>query len=150
MARKGVRLGHAATLRLRYLGVPLVTKQINVKDYKPLVENVKAKVWNEVLIMKHLWNVAAKKDTLWVKWLEQDLKDRAAWVTNTGQVTEYSTKTVWKDMCSAGHNERRTRLFKHVKRDEETLVQVIKDIVKLRMMTFIVKESQAVRRMEEI
>ena len=25
--------------------------------------------WNEVLILKHLWNIAAKKDTTWVKWI---------------------------------------------------------------------------------
>ncbi|GJX33297.1 hypothetical protein Tco_0243152 [Tanacetum coccineum] len=48
------------------------------------------------------------------------------------------------------NKERNIRLFKHVKRDEETLVQVIKDTVKLRMMSLIVKESQAIRRMKEI
>nr|GEU95971.1 hypothetical protein [Tanacetum cinerariifolium] len=26
-------------------------------------------MWNEVLLTKHLWNVATKKDTLWVKWI---------------------------------------------------------------------------------
>nr|GEY38434.1 RNA-directed DNA polymerase, eukaryota, reverse transcriptase zinc-binding domain protein [Tanacetum cinerariifolium] len=26
-------------------------------------------IWNEVLIMKHLWNVSANTDTLWVKWI---------------------------------------------------------------------------------
>ena len=34
--------------------------------------------WNEVLIMKHLWNVVAKKDTLWVKWINvEKLKGRS-------------------------------------------------------------------------
>ncbi|GKB57414.1 RNA-directed DNA polymerase, eukaryota, reverse transcriptase zinc-binding domain protein [Tanacetum coccineum] len=28
-------------------------------------------IWNKVLIMKHLWNVAAKKDTLWAKWINK-------------------------------------------------------------------------------
>lgn len=37
-------------------------------------------VWNEVLIMKHLWNIAAKKDTLWVKWINvEKLKGRSIW-----------------------------------------------------------------------
>ena len=37
-------------------------------------------IWNEVLIMKHLWNVAAKKDTLWVKWISvEKLKGRSIW-----------------------------------------------------------------------
>ena len=25
--------------------------------------------WNNVLMMKHIWNIASKKDTLWVKWV---------------------------------------------------------------------------------
>lgn len=35
-------------------------------------------VWNEVLIVKHLWNIAANKDTLWVKWINvEKLKGRS-------------------------------------------------------------------------
>ncbi|GKC98855.1 RNA-directed DNA polymerase, eukaryota, reverse transcriptase zinc-binding domain protein [Tanacetum coccineum] len=37
-------------------------------------------VWNEVLMIKHLWNVASKKDTLWVKWIyTEKLKGRSIW-----------------------------------------------------------------------
>nr|GEW98674.1 retrovirus-related Pol polyprotein from transposon TNT 1-94 [Tanacetum cinerariifolium] len=46
--------------------------------------------------------------------------------------------------------ERNTRMYKQIKRNEESLVQTIKETVRLRMMSFIVKESKAVRRMEEI
>ncbi|GKE90933.1 hypothetical protein Tco_1572028, partial [Tanacetum coccineum] len=36
--------------------------------------------WNETLLMKHLWNVAAKKDTLWVKWISvEKLKGTNLW-----------------------------------------------------------------------
>ncbi|GJT04720.1 RNA-directed DNA polymerase, eukaryota, reverse transcriptase zinc-binding domain protein [Tanacetum coccineum] len=111
-------------LPVRYLGVPLVSKSIGVKDCKILASiqvywasvfrlpkavskdiekifksflwnngesiNGKAKVswkdvcqpkengglgfkpidqWNKALLIKHLWNVANKKDTLWVKWV---------------------------------------------------------------------------------
>ncbi|GJS99508.1 RNA-directed DNA polymerase, eukaryota, reverse transcriptase zinc-binding domain protein [Tanacetum coccineum] len=35
-------------------------------------------VWNEVLMTKHLWNVAVKKNTLWVKWIYMEkLKDKS-------------------------------------------------------------------------
>lgn len=26
-------------------------------------------IWNKVLLTKHIWNIATKKDTLWVKWV---------------------------------------------------------------------------------
>lgn len=42
--------------------------------FKPL-EN-----WNNVLMVKHLWNVASKKDSLWVKWVNiYRLKGRSIW-----------------------------------------------------------------------
>lgn len=25
--------------------------------------------WNEILMAKHLWNVASRKDSIWVKWI---------------------------------------------------------------------------------
>ncbi|GJT93495.1 reverse transcriptase zinc-binding domain-containing protein [Tanacetum coccineum] len=46
--------------------------------------------------------------------------------------------------------ERNTRMFKQIKRNKESLVQTIKETLRLRMMIFSVKESKAVRRMEEI
>ncbi|GKC93257.1 hypothetical protein Tco_1158699 [Tanacetum coccineum] len=36
--------------------------------------------WNEILMVKHIWNIASKKDTLWVKWInEHMLKGRSVW-----------------------------------------------------------------------
>ncbi|GKD54771.1 RNA-directed DNA polymerase, eukaryota, reverse transcriptase zinc-binding domain protein [Tanacetum coccineum] len=29
-------------------------------------------IWNHTLLVKHLWNIANKKDTLWVKWVSTD------------------------------------------------------------------------------
>ena len=26
-------------------------------------------VWNKALLVKHVWNIASKKDTLWIKWV---------------------------------------------------------------------------------
>ncbi|GKB62304.1 hypothetical protein Tco_0918490 [Tanacetum coccineum] len=100
-------------------------------------------------------------------------------------MTEYSTKTVWRDMdcdnpkviwrhlnntvkeiskMKANNNidsivsrlvfgavvyfiwqKRNTRMFKQIKRNEESLVQTIKETVRLRMRSFSVKESKAVR-----
>ncbi|GKC22137.1 RNA-directed DNA polymerase, eukaryota, reverse transcriptase zinc-binding domain protein [Tanacetum coccineum] len=120
---------------MKYLGVPLITKQLSVSECKPLIEKVEKKVldwkkkaltyagrlqliasvlssmqmywasvanvswdaickpkdqgglglkdlhkWNETLLLKHLWNVATKKDTLWVKWINvEKLKGRNLW-----------------------------------------------------------------------
>ncbi|GJZ48772.1 RNA-directed DNA polymerase, eukaryota, reverse transcriptase zinc-binding domain protein [Tanacetum coccineum] len=128
-------------LLVRYLGVPLVSKKLGVKDCKGLIDKVKTRAywasvfklpkavikdierifkgflwnrgelqkgkdkvswknvcqpkkygglgfnpleqWNSALLIKHLWNVANKKDTLWIRWIHlinlwkslMDLKD---------------------------------------------------------------------------
>ncbi|GJT93496.1 RNA-directed DNA polymerase, eukaryota, reverse transcriptase zinc-binding domain protein [Tanacetum coccineum] len=177
-------------LPIRYLGVPLVTKQISVKDCKPLIEKVKVRVqdwrnrslsyagrlqliasilssmqiywasvfllprtiikeinkllkgflwcqgelikgrakiswenickqkdqgglglkdlqkWNEVLIMKHLWNVAAKKDTLWVKWVHvEKLKGRRKWEVDC----DSNSSSVWRNLL-----DMRDKMKQHV------------------------------------
>ncbi|GKD16074.1 RNA-directed DNA polymerase, eukaryota, reverse transcriptase zinc-binding domain protein, partial [Tanacetum coccineum] len=77
-------------LLIRYSGVPLVPKKIKVKDCKGLNDKVKARngglglksleSWNNALLIKHLWNVANKKDSLWVKWVSiVKLKGRGVW-----------------------------------------------------------------------
>ncbi|GJW51000.1 hypothetical protein Tco_0092351 [Tanacetum coccineum] len=39
--------------------------------------------WNEVLLIKQLWNVVSKKSTLWVKWVNsENLKGRSIWEVN--------------------------------------------------------------------
>ncbi|GJR23457.1 RNA-directed DNA polymerase, eukaryota, reverse transcriptase zinc-binding domain protein [Tanacetum coccineum] len=262
-------------------------------------------MWNEVLIMKHLWNVADKKDTLWVKWInveklqgrsiweiphdnkgsigwknllglrekikehvfykignekddgnwcwpaewstkfprlnripmpniQENEQDEVVWVTRNRKMVKYSTSNVWKDMCCNGNKvawksmvwfpqciprhsfvlwmvvqgklltedriaiwnpndvmkcalcsedwqtivdevsrmdannniwnvlrrlvigaavyfvwqERNDKMFKQSKRDKDTLMQLITETVKLRLMSFKVKESKAVRDVE--
>ncbi|GJU50290.1 RNA-directed DNA polymerase, eukaryota, reverse transcriptase zinc-binding domain protein [Tanacetum coccineum] len=37
-------------------------------------------VWNKALLAKHVWNIATKKDTLWVKWVHSvKLRGRSIW-----------------------------------------------------------------------
>ncbi|GJW13056.1 RNA-directed DNA polymerase, eukaryota, reverse transcriptase zinc-binding domain protein [Tanacetum coccineum] len=136
-------------LLVRYLGVPLITKQISSNDCKPLVNKVKPKindwknkslsyvgrvqliasslsdltkgkakvswnvvckpkdqgglgiknlsVWNEVLMIKHLRNVAAKKDTLWVKWIiVEKIKGRSIWEVQS----DCNSSVGWKNILS--------------------------------------------------
>nr|GEX01311.1 RNA-directed DNA polymerase, eukaryota, reverse transcriptase zinc-binding domain protein [Tanacetum cinerariifolium] len=60
-------------LIVRYLGVPLIAKRLRVKDYGPKDHGglgVKdLKTWNYALLAKNVWNIATKKDSLWVKWI---------------------------------------------------------------------------------
>ncbi|GJS81053.1 hypothetical protein Tco_0747594 [Tanacetum coccineum] len=36
--------------------------------------------WNETLLVKHIWNIANRKETLWVKWVHAvKLKGRSFW-----------------------------------------------------------------------
>ncbi|GJU75969.1 RNA-directed DNA polymerase, eukaryota, reverse transcriptase zinc-binding domain protein [Tanacetum coccineum] len=144
-------------LPVRYLGVPLITKQISINDCKPLVNKVKTKIndwknkslsyagsviyeidkmlkgflwcqgdltkgkgkvswnavckpkdqgglglnnlgmWNEVLITKHLWNVATKKDTLWFKWIIMEkLKGKSIWEVQS----DCNCSVGWKNILS--------------------------------------------------
>ncbi|GKA94595.1 RNA-directed DNA polymerase, eukaryota, reverse transcriptase zinc-binding domain protein [Tanacetum coccineum] len=64
------------TLPIKYLGIPLVSKKINVNDYvcKPKSQGdlglKSIRSWNVALMAKHLWNVASNKDSIWVKWVK--------------------------------------------------------------------------------
>ncbi|GJY05634.1 RNA-directed DNA polymerase, eukaryota, reverse transcriptase zinc-binding domain protein, partial [Tanacetum coccineum] len=174
--------GDFGKLQVRYLGVPLITKQISIGDCKPLIDKVKTKinnwknkvlsyagrvqliasvlssmqnywasvfllpkqviyeinkvlkgflwcqgklskgkakvswgaickpkdqgglglknlgVWNEVLMIKHLWNVATKKNTLWVKWIYVErLKGKSIWEIHS----DSSSINVWHDKWSS-------------------------------------------------
>ncbi|GJU20036.1 RNA-directed DNA polymerase, eukaryota, reverse transcriptase zinc-binding domain protein [Tanacetum coccineum] len=91
------------SLPMRYLGVPLITKRLVVKEINSIlkaflwnsgeVSKGKTKIvwknvckpkihgglglkdlicWNKALLVKHIWNIANKKDTLWVKWVMGD------------------------------------------------------------------------------
>ncbi|GJT19247.1 RNA-directed DNA polymerase, eukaryota, reverse transcriptase zinc-binding domain protein [Tanacetum coccineum] len=76
-------------LPVRYLGVLLVTISLKVKDCKCLVDKHLEGIligfkpfekWSDVLMIKYLWNVASKKDSLWVKWVSiYRLKGRSLW-----------------------------------------------------------------------
>ncbi|GKE36902.1 hypothetical protein Tco_1460307, partial [Tanacetum coccineum] len=97
-------------------------------------------VWNEILM------ILDKK--MIVDW-DRTIKEMAKLNVNNS-IWSITRRLVFGVVVYFIWQERNIRLFKHVKRDEETLVQVIKDTVKLRMMSLIVKESQAIRRMKEI
>ncbi|GJY63013.1 RNA-directed DNA polymerase, eukaryota, reverse transcriptase zinc-binding domain protein [Tanacetum coccineum] len=62
------------------------------KDHGGLgIKNIE--IWNEALLSKHVWNIASKKDTLWVKWIHMlKLKDCSIW---NAQVNE-SDSWNWK------------------------------------------------------
>ncbi|GJV82670.1 RNA-directed DNA polymerase, eukaryota, reverse transcriptase zinc-binding domain protein [Tanacetum coccineum] len=106
-------------LPARYLGVPLITKQISEltkgkakvswdaickpKDQRGLgLKNLG--VWNEVLMLKYLWNVASKKDTLWVKCIYvEKIKGRSIWEVQC----ENKSSVGWKNILSLKDKARR-------------------------------------------
>ncbi|GJV32919.1 RNA-directed DNA polymerase, eukaryota, reverse transcriptase zinc-binding domain protein [Tanacetum coccineum] len=63
-------------------------------------------LWNEVLMAKHLWNVATMKESLWVKWIhEVRLKGNNIWEIEYEKNLSYG----WKQILSL-----RDKLRKHV------------------------------------
>ncbi|GJU46306.1 RNA-directed DNA polymerase, eukaryota, reverse transcriptase zinc-binding domain protein [Tanacetum coccineum] len=104
-------------LPVRCLGVPLMDKKIGVKDCKNLVAKLtRGKAWiawkdvwklkdqgglalkpldlcNKTLLIKHLWNIVANKESLWVKWINTvKLKRRSIWDTKSYGSDEWVTK----------------------------------------------------------
>ncbi|XP_071728746.1 uncharacterized protein [Rutidosis leptorrhynchoides] len=83
------------------------------------------KEWNEVLILKQLWKIVERKESLWYKWtygdhwpnewrtrypmvnhiqipVINDNVDMVKWVTNENIRVKYSTKQVWRDLRANG------------------------------------------------
>nr|GEV66261.1 hypothetical protein [Tanacetum cinerariifolium] len=53
--------------------------------------------WNEVLIMKNLWNIVSEKNSLWVKWVNViKLKGRSIWEIHA----ESNDSWMWKNLLS--------------------------------------------------
>ncbi|GJZ33992.1 RNA-directed DNA polymerase, eukaryota, reverse transcriptase zinc-binding domain protein [Tanacetum coccineum] len=62
--------------------------------------------WNEVLMAKHLWNVASRKESLWVKWINKvRLKGCSIWEVET----DVNSSHGWKQILSL-----RVKMRKHV------------------------------------
>ncbi|GKD36878.1 RNA-directed DNA polymerase, eukaryota, reverse transcriptase zinc-binding domain protein [Tanacetum coccineum] len=121
-------------LPVRYLGVPLLTKKICAKDWFPWCQGEltkgKAKVswdsickpkelgglgikdlnlWNEVLLVKQLWNVISKKNTLWVKWvILENLKGKIIWEVEA----KANSSVEWKKILKLRDKVRKHVLWK--------------------------------------
>nr|GEX03803.1 RNA-directed DNA polymerase, eukaryota, reverse transcriptase zinc-binding domain protein [Tanacetum cinerariifolium] len=53
--------------------------------------------WNKILMTKHVWNVAAKKDSLWVKWIHvEKLKGRRFWEVGI----ENNSSGIWRTLLN--------------------------------------------------
>ena len=66
-------------------------------------------VWNEVLMIKQLWNIAAKKDSLWVKWVNvEKLKGRNIWEVSC----EKNCSSGWKSILNLRDKVRKHIFFK--------------------------------------
>ncbi|GJS75909.1 RNA-directed DNA polymerase, eukaryota, reverse transcriptase zinc-binding domain protein [Tanacetum coccineum] len=64
------------------------------------------KLWNEVLLVKQLWNVISKKNTMWVKWvISENLKGKNIWEANA----KVNISVGWKEILKL-----RDKIRKHV------------------------------------
>ena len=62
--------------------------------------------WNEVLMTKHLWNVASNKQTIWAKWIhETKLKGSIVWEAKSDKCASHG----WKHILNL-----RNKVHKHV------------------------------------
>lgn len=52
-------------------------------------------LWNKTLLIKHLWNVASNKESLWVKWINTvKLKGRSVWDVDESKSESWCWKTI--------------------------------------------------------
>ncbi|GJZ75907.1 RNA-directed DNA polymerase, eukaryota, reverse transcriptase zinc-binding domain protein [Tanacetum coccineum] len=138
------------SIPVKYLGVPLITKRLRVKDCKSLVHKsiqvywatifllpqaviddinrlLKAKgglglknlsIWNKAMIIKHLWHVAADKDSLWVKWINTfKLKGKIVWEINE----DINDSWGWRNILKM-RQEARMHMFMKVGNGSKTSV----------------------------
>ncbi|GKD41134.1 RNA-directed DNA polymerase, eukaryota, reverse transcriptase zinc-binding domain protein [Tanacetum coccineum] len=122
-------------------------------------------VWNEVLMIKHLWNVAVKKDKLWVKWiymeklkgrnvwkaqfpiLRDDIEDTAVWISGNGLEKNFKISNVWKDM-----NWNETKIIIEMKAlplNKNIWSIYSKETVVMKLLGLKVKDSSTVKEVEE-
>lgn len=74
--------------KLKLLGLIYVSLKTKGLSFKSL------EIWNKTLLVKHLWNVASKKESLWVKWINVvKLKNRSVWDIDV------DTKDSWSWKC---------------------------------------------------
>nr|GEV10409.1 hypothetical protein [Tanacetum cinerariifolium] len=89
-------------LPMKYLGVPLVTKQLSFKDYKVIIERVRSRdgVWKwhvNWLAKYHVLN------NIQVPNLNKDCEDKVVWISGAGKKSNFYTSIVWNDMQPMGH-----------------------------------------------
>ncbi|GKC98530.1 RNA-directed DNA polymerase, eukaryota, reverse transcriptase zinc-binding domain protein [Tanacetum coccineum] len=128
-------------LPVRYLGVPLITKQININDCKPLVNKVKAEIndWKN----KSLYYAGR------VQLITSVLSD----------LTKGKAKVSWDAVCKSKDQyglavyyiwqERNNRLFKNKKMDSNTILNIAKETVDMKLIGIKVNESRTVKEVEE-
>ncbi|GKB79502.1 RNA-directed DNA polymerase, eukaryota, reverse transcriptase zinc-binding domain protein [Tanacetum coccineum] len=103
-------------LPVKYLGVPLIAKRLGIKE---LLESIhmywasvfllpmtkpkdqgglglrNLQIWNQALLAKHIWNIAMKKDILWVKLVHSvKLKGKSIWEVFVDQKDSWG----WKNL----------------------------------------------------
>ncbi|GJW23077.1 reverse transcriptase domain-containing protein [Tanacetum coccineum] len=53
--------------------------------------------WNKTLLVKHIWNIACKKDSLWVKWVNKvKLRNVSVWVVQKEECDRWG----WKNLLT--------------------------------------------------
>ncbi|GJX32724.1 RNA-directed DNA polymerase, eukaryota, reverse transcriptase zinc-binding domain protein [Tanacetum coccineum] len=63
-------------------------------------------LWNEVILVKQLWNIISKKNTLWVKWVNsENLKGKSIWEVSA----KVNSSAGWKEILKL-----RDKIRKHV------------------------------------
>nr|GEX34492.1 hypothetical protein [Tanacetum cinerariifolium] len=65
--------------------------------------------WNNAIFLKHLWNVANKKDSLWVKWISTiKLRERSVWEVEIQQNDSW----IWKSLLELRSGVRDNMIYK--------------------------------------
>nr|GEY48047.1 hypothetical protein [Tanacetum cinerariifolium] len=117
------------SLPVRYLGVPQITKKICATDCKPLIDKVKSRntagALCEIVSTREMYDAGMSINTA------------VAELTIINKVVYF----IWQ--------ERNKRIFKGERRDVNSLVQIIKEVIRLKLVGMEAKESKTIREVEE-
>ncbi|GJW94242.1 RNA-directed DNA polymerase, eukaryota, reverse transcriptase zinc-binding domain protein [Tanacetum coccineum] len=129
-------------LPVKNLGVPLVTRSLKAKQCKSLVDKVvkRGKLTKGTTVSKMInngnWN--------WPK----DWNDKFQVVINMN--VPRITEGVKEKLLGKTQKERNARLFRNEKRICDCLIGIIEDQIRIRLMSLVVKSSQAIKEVENM
>ncbi|GJR31505.1 hypothetical protein Tco_1107737 [Tanacetum coccineum] len=108
----GISIFKVEKLPIKYLGVPITSKGLGIKECKSLTDKVETELDQndgtkgsfKVAWKNHLWHIVIDKESLWVKWINTEkLKGRSIWEIEVEKTDSWG----WRNILNQRKDARR-------------------------------------------